>query len=72
VILADEPTGNLDRRTGEGVEDVLMEMNRELQATLLAVTHNPRLAGKMDRQLELVDGRIMQCFARTEGEEEGK
>lgn len=59
VILADEPTGNLDRRTGEGVEDLLLEMNRSLNTTLVVVTHNHQLAGKMDRHLELVDGRIM-------------
>lgn len=68
VILADEPTGNLDRRTGEGVEDMLMDMNRELRATLLVVTHNLRLAGKMDRQLELVDGRIAKHPAEAERE----
>lgn len=60
VLLADEPTGNLDRRTGEGVEDLLLEMQRELCATLVVVTHNPGLAQKMDRRMELVDGRFME------------
>jgi predicted ABC-type transport system involved in lysophospholipase L1 biosynthesis ATPase subunit len=59
VIFADEPTGNLDRRTGESVEDLLLEMNRELHATLLVVTHNLDLARKMDRQMRLVDGRVV-------------
>jgi lipoprotein-releasing system ATP-binding protein len=58
VVLADEPTGNLDRRTGEAVEDLLLDMNRQLQATLVVVTHNPSLSRKMDRELEVVDGRI--------------
>jgi lipoprotein-releasing system ATP-binding protein len=60
LVLADEPTGNLDRRTGEGVEDMLLDMNRELQANLVVVTHNLRLAAKMDRQLELIDGRLAE------------
>lgn len=60
VLLADEPTGNLDRRTGEGVEDLLLKMQRELRATLVVVTHNPGLAQKMDRRMELVDGRFTQ------------
>jgi lipoprotein-releasing system ATP-binding protein len=59
VIFADEPTGNLDRRTGESVGDLLLEMNRELHATLLVVTHNLDLARKMDRQMRLVDGRVV-------------
>lgn len=58
VILADEPTGNLDRRTGEGVEELLLEVRRRVAATLVVVTHNPGLSRKMGRQLELVDGRV--------------
>jgi len=69
VILADEPTGNLDRRTGERVEDLLLEMHRELCAILVVVTHNPALAKKMDRRLELVDGRFVEHDAKaTQGE----
>ncbi len=60
IILADEPTGNLDRRTGEGVEDLLLEMNRQFQATLVVVTHNLNLSGKLGRRFELVDGRIVE------------
>lgn len=56
VILADEPTGNLDRRTGEGVEELLLEVRARMKATLVVVTHNPGLSRKMQRQLELVDG----------------
>lgn len=56
VILADEPTGNLDRRTGEGVEELLLQVREKVRATLVVVTHNPGLSRKMERQLELVDG----------------
>ncbi len=72
IILADEPTGNLDRRTGEGVEDLLLEMNRQFQATLVAVTHNLSLSGKMGRRLDLVDGRIVERTLQGEGEGEGR
>jgi len=70
IILADEPTGNLDRRTGEGVEDLLLDMNRQLKATLVVVTHNPSLSRKMGRRLEMVDGRIVdqEPGAKREGE----
>jgi lipoprotein-releasing system ATP-binding protein len=68
IVLADEPTGNLDRRTGEGVEDLLLEMNRQLQATLVVVTHNLSLSLKMDRRLELLDGRIVDRTVRGEGD----
>jgi lipoprotein-releasing system ATP-binding protein len=71
VVLADEPTGNLDRRTGEGVEDMLLELNRDLKSTLLVVTHNPRLARKMGREVELVDGRIMKRSVGADGDGEG-
>jgi lipoprotein-releasing system ATP-binding protein len=58
VILADEPTGNLDRRTGEGVEDLLLDVRSKLGATLVVVTHNISLSRKMQRQVELIDGRV--------------
>lgn len=58
VILADEPTGNLDRRTGEGVEDLLLDVRARLGATLVVVTHNMSLSRKMGRQVELIDGKI--------------
>jgi lipoprotein-releasing system ATP-binding protein len=56
VILADEPTGNLDQHTGEGVAQLLIDHNREHGITLVVVTHSQRLAGQMDRVLELRDG----------------
>jgi len=58
VLLADEPTGNLDTKTGESVFDLLDELNRTKQVTLIIVTHNPGLADRMSRQIHLVDGRL--------------
>ena len=57
VLLADEPTGNLDTKTGESVFDLLRELNRIKGVTLIVVTHNLRLAEKLSRQIQLVDGR---------------
>ncbi len=57
VLLADEPTGNLDTRTGESVFDLLTELNQIKGVTLLVVTHNLKLAEKMSRQIRLVDGK---------------
>ncbi len=58
AILADEPTGNLDPVTGEGVHQLLIELNREHGITLVIVTHNERLAAQMDRSLHLVAGKV--------------
>jgi lipoprotein-releasing system ATP-binding protein len=58
ALLADEPTGNLDPATGEGVQKLLIELNRERGVALIVVTHNPRLAAAMDRVLRLEDGRL--------------
>ncbi len=57
VLLADEPTGNLDTRTGESVFDLLLELNRIKGVTLVVVTHNLKLAEKLSRQIQLVDGK---------------
>lgn len=59
VILADEPTGNLDTKTGDSVQDLLINLNRELKITLVVVTHNNRLADKMPRRVSLLDGMIV-------------
>ncbi|EPR37476.1 ABC transporter related protein [Desulfovibrio sp. X2] len=58
VLLADEPTGSLDEATGRSVGDMLLQLNRELDMTLVVVTHNLELASKMDRQLELHAGEL--------------
>ena len=58
VVLADEPTGNLDPSTAAGVQDLLIELNVERRLTLVIVTHSATLAGAMDRTLRLAAGRI--------------
>lgn len=60
VILADEPTGNLDTQTGEEVHNLLVKINREQKITIVIVTHNPLLAGKLTRRIRLVDGRLQE------------
>ena len=59
VLLADEPTGNLDTKTGESVFDLLQELNQIRGVTLIVVTHNLRLAEKLSRQIQLIDGRAL-------------
>ena len=56
LLLADEPTGNLDRATGDSIHELLKELNRERGSTLLVVTHNPDLASLMPRRLRMIDG----------------
>jgi lipoprotein-releasing system ATP-binding protein len=56
LLLADEPTGNLDRKTGGEIHELFLELNRERGSTLLVVTHNPELAAMMPRCLRMDDG----------------
>ena len=58
-ILGDEPTGNLDETTAAGVFDLLLELNREKKTALVMVTHDRRLARRLDRTLELSRGRLV-------------
>jgi predicted ABC-type transport system involved in lysophospholipase L1 biosynthesis ATPase subunit len=58
IILADEPTGNLDTETGKKVEDIFIHLNRTRKITLVVVTHNKSLADRMTRIIGLQDGRI--------------
>jgi predicted ABC-type transport system involved in lysophospholipase L1 biosynthesis ATPase subunit len=56
IIFADEPTGNLDSKTGDAIIDLLLNLARERNKTLLVVTHDARLAARGDRQLHIADG----------------
>ena len=58
LLLADEPTGSLDRHTAEGIIDLLVDLNRGQGTALIVVTHSPDLAGHMDRVVELRDGKL--------------
>ncbi len=58
LVLADEPTGNLDRASSDEVFSLMRRMHAELKTSFLIVTHDPRLAERCDRVIELVDGRV--------------
>ncbi|MBL9040832.1 MAG: ABC transporter ATP-binding protein [Deltaproteobacteria bacterium] len=59
LLLADEPTGNLDARTGAAIHELVVELNRERGMTMIVVTHNEDLAARMPRRLQMADGRIL-------------
>lgn len=66
VVLADEPTGNLDPGTGEGVLQLLLKLNQAMNITMVVVTHNDKVATSMDRTLRLEAGRLDEIRARAE------
>ena len=61
VILADEPTGNLDIGTGESILDLFLMLNREYGITSVLVTHNMELANRLNRRIRLSDGKIVDA-----------
>jgi len=67
ILLADEPTGNLDQATGRRIIDLLMRIRREQGTTMMLVTHDADLAALADRVVTLVDGRIACDQRRTDG-----
>jgi len=65
LVLADEPTGNLDTQTGDQIFELLRRSNREHQTAFLIVTHDPRIAERCDRIIELIDGQVCSDRRRS-------
>lgn len=61
LLLADEPTGNLDQKNSQQVHELLTELNRELNMTMVVVTHNMQLAAYMSRRVTIVDGKLVEA-----------
>lgn len=61
LLLADEPTGNLDQRTGRDILEILCSLNRQQNLTIVMVTHDPAIAERADRVVRLVDGRVEEA-----------
>jgi predicted ABC-type transport system involved in lysophospholipase L1 biosynthesis ATPase subunit len=61
LILADEPTGNLDSKTGDEIMDLLCSLKQEKQTTLVMATHDAKLAARAERTIRLVDGKIAEA-----------
>lgn len=66
ILIADEPTGNLDQKTGAQIIDLMFELGRKHNMTLVLITHDKNLAKLCDRQIELVDGRIVSDTAQEQ------
>lgn len=60
LLLADEPTGNLDTTTGHAIHDLLMRLNTEKKVTLIVVTHNHEIANRMPKRIQMVDGKVFE------------
>ena len=58
MLLADEPTGNLDKATGEEIITILRRLNKEQKLTIVMVTHDAQIAAEADRTIALVEGRV--------------
>jgi lipoprotein-releasing system ATP-binding protein len=67
VLLADEPTGNLDADTGAGIARLLRDLNRQDGLTIIMVTHNLDLVGETDRVVRLVAGRVEEALSPAHG-----
>ena len=67
VIFADEPTGNLDSATGDKIEKLLFDLNKEKGITLIIVTHDEELAAKCQRQIRIADGEIVEDVKTKKG-----
>jgi putative ABC transport system ATP-binding protein len=66
LLLADEPTGNLDRANGQAVIDLMFDLHAEIGTTLLLITHDPALAARCGRRVTMADGRILNDAAAPE------
>ena len=63
LVLADEPTGDLDRKTGDGILDLLQALNRDHGKTVVMVTHDPHAASRASRTMYLLDGQLSREMA---------
>ena len=61
LVLADEPTGNLDRQSGEAIQELLRSLSQERKQTFIVVTHNEVFAKALDRTVRLIDGKLFPC-----------
>ena len=59
VILADEPTGNLDQNTGRGIMELLESLHEKTGKTIIIVTHDPKIAKRAHKQIKMIDGKIV-------------